>query len=427
MSNNLLSPDSRVGRLLREGSSVGIGQVFSVVARLLGLRLITELAAPTTYGEVVLLIGILALGRDVFCTPILTATLRFFPDAAAQGRTRELRNLVARLLKRCTLFSGALLLAGAGVWIFFSDAEVSVWAFVLLAVLLALDVQRMFETNLLNAERRQAAFSAWGALDAWGRALGAVGLILMFGPSAVVIVLGYTVGAGVVNLIMRLAVVKPPDEPAEADASWAATTRGPMLRYAAPLVPLATLGWITTLGDRYVLAALASAQEVGIYAAAFGVASMPFVFVASTIALTLRPILFDAFAARDTRKKRQTLLLWLSLLLAAFIPGMILVDVLSGPIVRLLLGEAFWDAAPLLVWIAAASAVQGVQQVFSNVIYAEGRTPLLMVAHGAAAIVALGLFALLIPEYGALGAALSILGSRIVAFAVTFWISRSYV
>jgi O-antigen/teichoic acid export membrane protein len=43
-----------------------------------------------------------------------------------------------------------------------------------------------------------------------------------------------------------------------------------------------------------------------------------------------------------------------------------------------------------------------------------------MVVHGTATVAAIALFVVLIPEYGALGAALSILGSRIVSCLISF-------
>lgn len=427
MSAGWLSRHSRFGRLLREGSWVGGGQVLNIAARLVGLRLLTELAPPAVYGEVVLLVGVLTLVRDVCCTPVLTTTLRYYPDAAAAGRVGALRRLVGRMLRRTTGLAALLLPLGGGVWLAFSDASAGPGSLLLLVALLGLDVQRLFETNLLNAARRQAAFSLWRSADAWARALAAVGALLWIGPSAVAILLGYALGAALVNGLFQALVVRSPGPDRDGDAEWAGSVRHGIMRYALPLAPLAILGWVTNLGDRYVLAELVSASEVGIYAAAFGLASQPFLLVSETVGLTLRPLLFDAHARGDAGRMARALWTWLGLLLLAFVPGVWLIDLLAGPIVRLLLGEPFWAAAPLLVWLGAAYAVQGVQQAFASLIYAEGRTRLLILVHVATAASAVAFYLLLIPRFGALGAALAALGSKSVACAATFIAARAWV
>ena len=422
----LLSRDSRVERLIQDGTWVGVGQALSVIAQLIGLRVITALASPGVYGEAALLIGAIGLVRDVFCAPVLSATLRFFPEAAAEGRSGALRKVMTSFLVRRTLIAALFLFCGGAAWLAFSKAEMSLVVFGVLVILLGLEVRRLFEMDVLNAQRRQAAFAMWGTSDTWARVLCAIGMITIFEPSALSIVLGYAIGAGIVNVLVTPRVVSTPRDDASGDVVWATSVRARISSYAAPLAPLAILAWITTLGDRYALAEMVNADEVGVYAAAAGLASQPFLLVSSTIAITFRPILFSSVAAKDMRRKRLTLSSWLALLLAAFIPGVILLDTLSEAIVQLLLGEEFWSAAPLLVWIGIATAIRAVEHVFSNLIYAVGRTDRLIVVQGAASATALGLFVVLIPEYGALGAALAIVGSRLVALGVTLWISRSH-
>ena len=81
--------------------------------------------------------------------------------------------------------------------------------------------------------------------------------------------------------------------------------------YGLPFIPLAAVLWFTNLGDRYLLNGLRGTDEVGLYVAAFGIASKPAILVGGTITLAARPILFDAVSRGLRRKARHVFRLWL--------------------------------------------------------------------------------------------------------------------
>jgi O-antigen/teichoic acid export membrane protein len=399
----------RESRLLREGAWVAAGQGMTIVVRLVGLRVLTELVSPATYGELILLLGLAILGSNIFCAPLLHATLRFHPDAVQAGRLASLRRLLVGLLLRSGGITVVAICAGGALWLEAGEGGTRWLSFALIAVLLLLDVQRMFETNLLNAARRQAACSLWLACEATARVLGAVTALLTLGSSALSILLGYCAGAGLVNLGFRLAVVHAPapEEDAAGASQWKRGMRAQILRYALPMVPLALLGWVLNQSDRYLLAHLAGAGQAGIYGAAYGLASQPFIVLAATIAPTLRPLLFEAVSREDHRRTRNVFLLWLGALAGCFLAGLLLVGIFADWIVRLVLGEAFWGASEILLWIAAAWSVRGIQQTFEHLIYAYRQTERLLIMNSVGVVTALSLFWLLIPAYGARGAAMA--------------------
>ena len=101
-------------RLVREGGWVASGQGVAVVAKIVGLRLITDLVSPQVFGEVVLLLGLAALGTNMFCVPVLSALVRFFPDAARGRRVAAMRFLLRDLLvPRTLVVAGSLAIGGA--------------------------------------------------------------------------------------------------------------------------------------------------------------------------------------------------------------------------------------------------------------------------------------------------------------------------
>lgn len=410
-------------RVVREGGWVASGQAVAVVARVAGLRVITDRVSPEVFGEVVLLLGLATLGTNMFCLPLLSALVRFFPDAARGRRVAELRQLLRRLLAPRTLAVTTLLALGGALYAQLGGTETSAWAFVSVALLLVLDVMRLFESTFLNAARRQRTFSLWYAADAASRPAVAVAAIVVFGPTSVSLLLGYALAVAVTNFAFRGARVRAGGDEAEASPEWVAQTRLAMFRYAGPLMPLAMLGWIISLSDRFVLAGLTSPEQTGIYAAAYGLASAPFIMLGQFLSLTLRPVYFDAVVQNDRRRERRTLLAWIAALAAALTAGMGLVIAFAGPIVRVVLGEAYWSAADLLPWIAAAYGIQAVQQLFEHVIQALHSTRRLLVVHSLGAVAAVGLFFLLIPRHGARGAAMAVVGSMLTSCMASILLS----
>jgi len=411
-------------RVVREGGWVASGQAVAVVARVVGLRVITDRVSPEVFGQVVLLLGLATLGTNMFCLPILSALVRFFPDAVLARRVGALRELVRRLLTPRTLGVAGLLALGGALWAgFHGPASASPLAFAFAALLLVLDVVRLFESTLMNASRRQRDYSLWYAADAVSRPALAVATIALFGPSSASLLLGYVVAIAVVNLAFRRARVQgEPGETASAPA-WLAGMRSALLRYAGPMMPLAALGWIISLSDRYVLAGLTGPEQTGIYAAAYGLASAPFIMLGQFLSLTLRPVYFDAVVQNDRRRERRTFFVWMAALAGAFALGLALVIAFREPIVRLVLGEAFWGAADLLPWIAAAYGLQAVQQLFEHVIQALHSTRRLLAMHALGAATAVALFFLLIPRYGAQGAAMAVVGSMLASCAASIALS----
>jgi O-antigen/teichoic acid export membrane protein len=207
------------------------------------------------------------------------------------------------------------------------------------------------------------------------------------------------------------------------DPDWSDLLRRDLMRFALPLAPIAVLVWISSLSDRYVLAALAGSDIAGLYVAAYGLSSRPFLAFAGIANITFLPLLYDAVARDDVRRERQVVLSWLGLLTAGMLAGVALVIVLQNEIVRLALGERYWGAASLMPWIAGAYAFWGGQQLFECLIYAHGRTRLLIVSHGIAAVSSLTLYAVLIPRMGAPGAAIGTFFALGITCCVTFFLS----
>jgi O-antigen/teichoic acid export membrane protein len=409
-------------RIVRDAGWLGLGQLGTVAARVIGLRLVTELVTPAVYAEIVLLTGLSTLAMNMFCVSLTSALLRFHPEARATNKVASLRALLGGILLRRTIAVSLLLGVGGSLYAALSETGVGV-SFWLVAILLALDVKRVFESDLVNAERRQSTYAAWNLVNAWARPVFAVLAILWLGASSEAVLAGYVAAVAVSLWIFRGAGVRGDEPPEPPHGEWWRAMRRTVLAFAAPFVPLAVVGWIVTFAGRYILAGLASVEAAGIYSAAYGAASMPFILWGALLSSTLRPIYFDAVARRDRARERRTFWLWLALLLGPMSAGVACVWLFAEWIVWLLLGEAFWGGEDLLVWIAAAYAIQSTQQLFEHVIQAQGRTRRLLVMQGSAALTSLALYFALIPGMGATGAAIGTLCGMLASLLASILLS----
>jgi len=400
-----------------------LGQLASIAARLVEVRLLTALAPPEVYGEVALLMGLATLGAGSFCTPLNTAIARFFPEAKASARIAALREVMGGELRRRALAVASLLVVIGFAWDAAAAQGPGPWGFVLVAFLLCVDSWRLFESDLLNANRQQLVCAFWAAANAWGRMLLAVAALWWIGPESSAILFGYVAAVLVGNLLFRRLRVRGSAGQGGEDASWRRETLRSSRRFVAPLVPVAGLHWVLTLGDRYVLAWLHGASEAGIYAAAYGLTSLPFITWGALLSQTLRPIYFAAFAANDGLREQRILWVWLSLLVAGGSAGVLFFAVFSEPLARIILGEAYWNAAEVMPWIAAAYAIQSLRHLFGIVIQARQRNSRLLISSVVGAVTAVIGFFALIPGLGALGAALGALAGMVTACGVAALLS----
>lgn len=364
----------RVPRTVGEGIWVAIGQVASAVAALATIRIMTELLPPVEFGRLALLVGIAALALGVSAGPRLQAVIRYYSDCARLGQIDLLRRVSRKLIGGSV---AVWVIAVASAWAIGGPTLGGTWfTGILIGAILIVDSLRLFELAMLNAARRQRTAAFVYAADAWSRPLLAIFAVLVFGPSAIAALAGYLSGSTIVVGVMFLttklegapAAVRPRmgDDAIETETELAVIIR----RYALPLVPLALFGWISGVGDRYVIGGMIGLDAAGLYAAAYGLASKPFLMLSTIIEMTLRPQLHDAVATADASiiKVAKQPLLMTTVVGAAV--GVVAFVGLSDPAAKLIFGSGYDGAAGLMPWIAAGYAFHITANVFSRYCYA---------------------------------------------------------
>lgn len=342
----------------------------------------SELLQPIEFGRLTLLVGAAALAVNLVSTPRLQAVIRFYPEEQKNKRLLVLRQTAASLIHNLLIMAAIVISIGGGIFSLFTDNP---WFIgILIAVMLVIDTFFNFEQTFLNAGRLQRNSALMQTANAWVRPLTAIGSVWMLGSKAESALIGYVIGSALVLLIWKIIcrhettnkvehIVNPLDSKYQIELSSA------IKRYALPLAPLAVFGWLSGMGDRYIIAEILPMADVGLYAAIYGLTSRPFLMLSAIIEQTLRPVFHNAISDDDTKEINSAKKKMLFTTIGGSIVGVIAFLFLKNIAAYLFLSENFRSAAWLMPWIALGYAFLCVSTVFTRICYAFDSTRYVLV------------------------------------------------
>jgi O-antigen/teichoic acid export membrane protein len=348
------------------------GQAATALGTVVGVRVLTQFLKPSAYGVVTLALGFSVLAIGLVATPLTQAAIHFYPSVVSTASEQTLLKSLLRCFRTMAPWVvGVAVLAGSAYVFLWHGSPLLV---LLLAALLACDCWRWANLSLLNAARNQRRYALWTTADMWSRPLAATAAVLFFGQSPIAVLGAYVIVSAVLSIAfaprVRSVGVETPAiaEPAarELDARmWA---------YALPLLPLGLIAWGSSLGDRYVIGAVLSVADAGLYAAVYGLASAPFTIVGGTAEQALRPIYQTAVSSGQTARARRILTLWVLAVTGVCAFGLILFTFGHQLIAHFMVGKPYRQASALMPWIGLGYTIRAISYVFERVCYAYGKT-----------------------------------------------------
>lgn len=395
--------------LIRDGFIVSLGQIGLALGAVISIRILTEVLEPAVLGSLTLVFGIVIFAEGLAVNPVMQALLRYYGSHARADDLFTLRTQAVRILRVgiLVLGTGAILVATGygliqGAWGYVGIA-------VLVSIMIAVDSALSTELALFNAANRHRPLAFWRTIDAWARPVLAGVFVMALGASLPNVLGGYVLGAivvwGIVLMFSKREGLNSTHSPPSAEQS---DVRYILLRYALPLMPLAILSWLSNWSDRYVIGELLSLEDVGIYSAAYGVASRPVLMLCGALDMTLRPRYFEAVSAGDRKREEQVFSLWVVLVCGATAVLMVGFAFFSQPIARLLVSERYQGAAWLMPWIAGGYGLLATSQVLATICYARLETRLLLLVESVGAVSRMLVAYPAIMYAGLLGAAISV-------------------
>ncbi len=277
---------------------------------------------------------------------------------------------------------------------------------------------RFFESLFQIFERPQYSVYAALVLGGCQVALCAGSLLLGVGLT------GYVVAFAVSQIIYFLFALALSRSLVQPRWSWRPEFSAALFKLATPMGVSALAMAVYSRADVFMLTYWRTSQEVGLYNASYRLLDLS-IAIAVTAALPLIPILTQRL--RSSREDARVLCTELmSFVAAALLPVAILTSTLATEILLLVYGAEFTASAPVLRIFAWLFLTTGYWLIASSINLAAGNMRYNYVLSAVAALVNIGISAVLIPRHGTVGAAIGTAASTSITLLVVMWnVSRS--
>jgi O-antigen/teichoic acid export membrane protein len=380
------------------------GPLLGMLGLAVGMRVLTEVASPETFGEAKLVQAATGLGLGLVSRPFAQFAMREYHDAKQLGREIAFESFARRMQAVLAGSLTALTVAGlvVAMWL---GLPITWTAAAAAGGMLLVELSMSIDLSLAQTRNLQRLVSVIDAAKQWGQPLLAAALIYAIADTAALLIWGNTIVAVGCGLALRRSLgtndplqVPTPDE----TATWRREAR----RFVIPMLGAGLFNWVIGVGDRYLLAYYCGPDEVGRYSAVYGLVSLPIVAAGGMLARALFPFVFRA-ASRNDAASEGWMLRNMFLLASAIGATAVAGVVLFGPwALRLVLAPRYLEGSqPLLIWLAAGHACLIVAFCLDMKAYARKLTLAFTIATAAAAVTNVALNLLWIPLHGGLGAA----------------------
>lgn len=368
---------------------------------------------PTDYGKLAILNTVISLASGVTQLGLGSAFFRSYNYDYTSKRDR--RSVLATVSLLLLLISAAvavlgLLFAPVLSWALFQRSDLG--SLIDLAAF-AIVAQNLTTPGLawLRAENRALLFalvSMANVLSTLGATIVLVGYLQQGVHGAI---LAVTIGSAVaVALVFPVVLVQGGLRINPQIA------RG-LLSFGAPMVTSVISMWILQLSDRYLLELYGTLAETASYSIAYTLGSVLSTLILAPFGLAWPTAMYAIAKRRDAPQTFQTVFRWFTsvLLFAAF--G---VSLVSDVAFHILFPPSYQSAAPVIPIVAASIAFYGIYTFVMTGVSVRRKTWMASIFTAIAAGVNVGLNLVLIPRYGAMGAAYSTLIAYVTLAGVAY-------
>lgn len=198
-------------------------------------------------------------------------------------------------------------------------------------------------------------------------------------------------------------------------------TAGSFLRYGTPLIALNIAVQLNTYLDQFMLRAMRSVEEVGIYAANYVVADKVVYAISSVVALALGPLVFREWERNNHLSAYQMIWKAAIVFVALSLPVVLLMLVFPDLVMSVLTAPQYAAGRVIIPYVMIAAIFAGVSSIVSYVLSIHFRTIELALCFATCLITNFVLNVVLIPNFGVLGCAFSTIASSAVLLLALLW------
>lgn len=397
-------------RFLSGAAYLSVASIFSRALALISFPILTHFLDPSSYGIAALAMSLVSIMSILGVAGQDTSLMRSYHDGGEFDP-----NSIAAFFFKLSLITGLISGAIGGLlWLAYlrwsGIATTDLTAFLVAAAIALASVSSICQT----AARMKGQYGRLSVAIVLSGITGlvlAVSCALLWRPDEVALLL-----AGLAPLVVVLTLPMTRPRAQTTNLSW--SQGWVLMKVGFPLVAVAPSFWFIVSTDRWFLANEISLHDLGVYSVAVTVATLGQI-VTTVLSSVWNPELYRNIQGTEVRNQRVlrqglTLVIW-SVILAWFATG------IFGEILLVLLAAPdFRQASHLIPWIALGYMIYGINQFFGFGFMLHRRTSLLGFIWGLGIVVALGLYAVLIPPLHTTGAIIAQVGA-FGAIALSTW------
>lgn len=397
-------------KLLSNTAIFGIGTFASKVLVLLLMPFYTSILSKAEFGTADLITQTANLLIPLAAIGICDGIFRF----ALESRLDKRRVLSTGL---AILLIGSAVMCGAVQFVRFFDALDNYILLITLYVIAA-NLHLAF-ANYIRAQGRNVLFAIQGILNTALTILLNILFLVAFDMGSTGYVLSVVVADIVMSLFLLFAARLYKDISVKAIDKKIA---GDMLKFSIPYIPTTIMWLITSVSDRYIVTAYRSVEENGLYAAAYKLPTM----LSLVSGVFIEAWHFSAVRDSDDDEKAE----FFSTVYDNFIACIFFcasgIIAFSQIFTKILLADSYFDSWRYVPILVIATTFSTFVSFLGSVYFLKKKSALSMLTAAVGAVANIVLNFILIPKYGAMGAAVATFICYLLVYAIRAMDTRRY-
>lgn len=366
----------RFQRLSKEGFWIVLGQVMAMLGSLAGVRILTGIMTPASFGELALGMTVATLVGQVVIGPLGNGIVRFYAPALEQNELTDYFRSVRKTVIWATCIIAFITMA-AIVGLLLAGRQVLV-AIVTSALLFALlSGYNAILSGIQNAARQRSIVALHQGMEPWMRFFAAAGLMLWLGSNSTVAMTGYCSGILLVLLSQFLffrKIVPDWNNGIGNEQKWQTS----ILKYSWPFASWGLFTWVQLASDRWALELFTTTKEVGLYAVLYQLGYYPMSMATGMAVQLLTPIFYQRAgdASDSLRIANVSSLSWRLTGLALGVTGVFFLIglLLHNQIFYILVAKEYASISYLFPWMLLAGGIFAAGQTISLNLMSQMKT-----------------------------------------------------
>lgn len=394
----------------------GIGMMLGKALGFLLIPVYTRYLSPKDYGILELLditgyfLGyLIVLGMD-------QGILKFY---CQYNESQDKREVLSSAIVFNLLFGGVLVLILLLLSPHFSQyilgAPEYTYLFVLLFVCLLLESVMVTGKTILRAQQRSVMFTSISL----GYTVGASALSVFFVAGLGLGLTGIYYSGLICSFLFSVYLILNILKSTGVHVHWLKLKQ--MVTYGVPFVPAGIFAFILHWSDRYILNIYSNVETIGLYALGYKLGMSIVMLIAVPFLFIWNAYLFEIEKRPDAKRIYATIATYF--VLAMSLGGLVL-SVFSRELISILATKAYEDASRVIPIVAVAMIFMCSENVFQVGLLIKGKSMYIALSKGIAACVSVLFNIMLIPRYGMMGAAITVLLSMAVYCATILHFSQ---